>query len=61
VNDAGTRQPVLFADLSDRPVVAKFDQPHASSSSDIEERNGPIKEREAIWTANFRLEGNLLS
>lgn len=29
--DDSTRQSVLFSDLLDRPVVAKFDQPHASS------------------------------
>ncbi len=29
--DNSTRQSVLFADLSDKPLVAKFDQPHASS------------------------------
>ena len=29
--DDTTRQSVLFSDLLDRPVVAKFDQPHASS------------------------------
>jgi hypothetical protein len=29
--DDSTRQSVLFSDLGDRPVVAKFDQPHASS------------------------------
>ena len=31
MNDDSTRQSVLFSDLGDRPVVAKFDQPHASS------------------------------
>lgn len=31
MNDDSTRQSVLFADLLDRPVVAKFDQEHASS------------------------------
>ncbi len=31
MNDDITRQSVLFSDLSDRPVVVKFDQPHASS------------------------------
>ncbi len=29
--DNSTRQSVLFADLSDKPLVVKFDQPHASS------------------------------
>lgn len=31
MNDDNTRQSVLFSDLGDKPVVAKFDQPHASS------------------------------
>ena len=31
MNDDITRQSVLFSDLSDRPVVVKFDQQHASS------------------------------
>jgi hypothetical protein len=31
VIDDSTRQAVLFSDLGDRPVVAKFDHPHASS------------------------------
>jgi Transposase DDE domain group 1 len=31
VNDDSTRQSVLFSDLGGRPVVAKFDQEHASS------------------------------
>jgi hypothetical protein len=31
VTDDNTRQSVLFSDLSGRPVVVKFDQPHASS------------------------------
>ncbi len=31
MNDDITRQSVLFSDLCDRPVVAKFDQQHASS------------------------------
>jgi hypothetical protein len=31
VNDPTIAQTVLFADLSDRPLIATFDQPHASS------------------------------
>ena len=31
MNEPTITQPVLFADLADRPVVAAFDQPHASS------------------------------
>ena len=31
MDDDSTRQSVLFSDLADRPVVAKFDQEHASS------------------------------
>lgn len=31
MRDDSTRQSVLFSDLGHRPVVAKFDQPHASS------------------------------
>lgn len=31
MTDDNTRQSVLFSDLSGRPVVVKFDQPHASS------------------------------
>lgn len=31
MNDDTTRQSVLFSDLLDRPLVAKFDQPHGSS------------------------------
>jgi hypothetical protein len=31
VNDDNTRQCVLFADLCQRPLVVKFDEPHASS------------------------------
>lgn len=33
MGDDTTRQSVLFSDLSDRVVVAKFDQPHASSDA----------------------------
>ncbi len=33
--DDSTRQSVLFADLCDQPVVAKFDQPHASSEGGV--------------------------
>jgi hypothetical protein len=31
VNDSTIAQTVLFADLADRPLIATFDQPHASS------------------------------
>jgi hypothetical protein len=31
MHDDTTRQPVLFSDLFDKPLLAKFDQPHASS------------------------------
>jgi hypothetical protein len=31
VNDSTIAQTVLFADLTDRPLIATFDQPHASS------------------------------
>jgi hypothetical protein len=31
MDDDSTRQSVLFSDLADKPVVAKFDQEHASS------------------------------
>jgi hypothetical protein len=31
MNDDSTRQSVLFSDLLDKPVIAKFDQEHASS------------------------------
>ena len=31
MDDDSTRQSVLFSDLLDRPVIAKFDQEHASS------------------------------
>jgi hypothetical protein len=31
VSEPTITQPVLFADLADRPVVVTFDQPHASS------------------------------
>jgi hypothetical protein len=31
MEDDTTRQSVLFSDLADKPVVAKFDQEHASS------------------------------
>jgi len=31
LNEPTITQPVLFADLADRPVIAAFDQPHASS------------------------------
>jgi hypothetical protein len=31
MDDDSTRQSVLFSDLADKPVVAKFDQDHASS------------------------------
>jgi hypothetical protein len=31
MNDDSTRQSVLFSDLADKPIVAKFDQEHASS------------------------------
>ena len=31
MNDSTIAQTVLFADLSDRPLIATFDQPHASS------------------------------
>ena len=31
MDDDSTRQSVLFLDLASRPVVAKFDQEHASS------------------------------
>ena len=31
MTDDNTRQSVLFSDLSSRPVVARFDQPYASS------------------------------
>lgn len=31
MNDATVPQPVLFPDLCDRPLVATFDQAHASS------------------------------
>ena len=31
MNDPTIAQTVLFADLSDRPLIATFDQPHASS------------------------------
>lgn len=31
MDDDSTRQTVLFSDLAGKPVVAKFDQPHASS------------------------------
>ena len=31
MTDVTTRQSVLFSDLGNKPVVARFDQPHASS------------------------------
>ena len=31
LNESTIAQTVLFADLADRPLVATFDQPHASS------------------------------
>ena len=31
MNDPTIAQTVLFADLSDRPLIVTFDQPHASS------------------------------
>jgi hypothetical protein len=31
MDDDSTRQSVLFLDLTDKPVVAKFDKEHASS------------------------------
>ena len=31
MNDSTIAQTVLFADLADRPLIATFDQPHASS------------------------------
>src|SRR5579863_5571005 len=31
MDDDSTRQSVLFSDLADKPVIAKFDQEHASS------------------------------
>ena len=31
MDDDSTRQSVLFSDLSSRPVIARFDQDHASS------------------------------
>ena len=31
MNEPTIAQPVLFADLADRPVIATFDRPHASS------------------------------
>ena len=31
MNDPTIAQTVLFSDLTDRPLIATFDQPHASS------------------------------
>jgi hypothetical protein len=43
MDDDSTRQSVLFSDLSGKPIVAKFDQEHASRA-----RSGT---RSEIWCA----------
>jgi hypothetical protein len=35
LNEPTIAQTVLFADLADRPLIATFDQPHASSDGAI--------------------------
>ncbi len=48
MDDDSTRQSVLFSDLAGKPVVAKFDQEHASSDGGIDDRRQSGKIRHAI-------------
>ena len=41
MNESTITQTVLFADLADRPVIATFDQPHASSDGEPQPASVP--------------------